>query len=604
MFDSGVLSYRYGIHPAILMCTMAMARAYGIDGGVGLKNLGEHFGVGKKGDEVEKAEGKRRRDFTQEEWLRYGEYCKNDTMLCSGIFDKMIDQGFPEPELYVISATLKMFTEPKLIMDEPLLTQYLATEQQRKQGLLDRIERDKSLVMSNDKFAAELRALGVAPPRKVSVARTKKARLADPKAPPVMGFAFAKTDPGMQELLEHEEDEVRWLAEARVAVKSTINETRTQRYLRLGKGGAAVGVGLKWWGAHTGRWSATEKTNFQNLQRTSKKDMTKGILRKALLAPFGKKFVAADSSQIEARITGWLAGDEELTEMFARNVDIYSAIASQIYGRHIDRKKNPGDELEGQVGKVATLGLGYQQAYFKLAENFLKGALAPPIQFTMDMALQMGVDMNKWYQNEKKVERVRNDMVSRLSIEELQVHCAVSDHIVKTYRSARKPIVELWKTMEHVLEAMLEDDADYSFGPNECLRVIRHAIVLPNGLQLRYPGLAYSEEETQSMPEGFSYLAQYGKKRVHTYGGALTENCVQALARIVISEQLLHMMSLGFEPQICTHDDLAYVVPDAQAQWLSHTLKEAMKISPSWAVGLPLSVEGGWAQSYGGIDKK
>lgn len=598
LFDGGVMSYRYGIHPAILLCTMSMARAYGIDGGVGLENLGGHFGVGKKGDDVEKAKGKHRRDFTKEEWLRYGQYCLNDTALCSGIFDKMIEQGFPEPELYVISATLKMFTEPKLVLDLPLLTQYLSDEQRRKKGLLDRIEIDKSLVMSNDKFAAELRGLGVDPPRKVSVARTKKARLADPKAPAVMGFAFAKTDPGMQELLEHEEDEVRWLAEARVAVKSTINETRTQRFLRLGQGGAAVGVALKWFGAHTGRWSATDKTNFQNLQRTNKRDATKGILRKALLAPFGKKFVAADSGQIEARITAWLAGDEELIELFAQNKDVYSAFASQVYGRHIDRKKNPEDELPGQVGKVGVLGLGYGQGWYKLAENFLKGALAPPIQFGWEAAQQMGVDLNKWYQNEKKVEQVRG-MVSRLPIEDLQVHCAVSNHVVNTYRNARRPIVELWKTMEQVLVAMLEDEADYTFGPNECLRVVRHGIILPNGLMLRYPGLAYSEEETQSMPEGFSYLAQYGKKRVHTYGGALTENVVQALARIVVSEQLLHMMSLGFEPVTCTHDDISFIVPDAAANWLSYTLQETMKIAPSWAAGLPLSVEGGWHQSYG-----
>lgn len=598
LFDASVLSYRYGVHPAILMCTMSMARAYGIDGGVGLENLGEHFGVGKKGDEVEKVKGKRRCDFTKEEWLRYGDYCLNDTKLCADIFDAMVAQGFPEPELYVISATLKMFTKPKLIIDEPLLQQYLATEQQRKKGLLDRIERDKSLVMSNDKFAAELVALGVDPPRKVSVARTKKARAADPKAKAVMGFAFAKTDAGMQELLEHEDDEVRWLAEARIAVKSTINETRTQRYLRMGQGSSPVPVALKWHGAHTGRWSATDKTNFQNLQRTNKKDSTKGVLRKSLLAPLWQKFVAADSGQIEARITAWLAGDEELLELFGQNKDVYSAFASQVYGRHIDRKKNPEDELPGQVGKVGVLGLGYGQGWYKLAENFLKGALAPPIQFGWEAAQQMGVDLNKWYQDEKKVEQVRG-MVSRLPIEELQVHCAVSNHVVRTYRNARKPIVDLWKTMEQVLEAMLEDDADYSFGPNECLRVVRHGIILPNGLMLRYPGLAYSEEETQSMPEGFSYLAQYGKKRVHTYGGAMTENVVQALARIVISEQLLHMMALGYEPTLCTHDDLAYVVPDAQASWLSYTLQETMKVPPAWAAGLPLSVEGGYAQSYG-----
>lgn len=601
LFDCSVLSYHYDVHPAILQCTMSMARAFGVDGGVGLENLAQHFDVGRKGDEVEKVKGKRRRDFTQEEWLRYGQYSMNDTELCARIFDAMIDRGFPEAELYVISATLKMFTEPKLVMDEKLLEEYLATEQKRKAGLLARIELDKSLVMSQDKFALELKALGIDPPRKVSVTRTKKARLVDPKAKPVIGWAFAKTDSGMQELLEHEDDEVRWLAEARIAVKSTINETRTQRYLRMGRGGQRVPVALKYFGAHTGRWSATDKTNFQNLQRTNKKDPTRGILRKALLASFAKKFVAADSSQIEARIVAWLAGDEELLHLFAKNADIYSVMASDFFGRKVDRKKNPEDELPGQVGKVAALGLGYGQGWFKLAENFLKGSMAAPVQFGWEIAQQMGVDLNKWYQNEAKVERVRTEMVSRLSIEELQIHCACSDHVVQKYRKAREPITKFWRTMEDVLQAMLEDDADYSFGPNECLRVIRHGIVLPNGLTLRYPGLKYGKDETlgDDDREGFSYLAQYGKKRVRTYGGAMTENVTQALARIVISEQLLHMMALGFEPTLCTHDDLAYVTDDYLAPWLSQTLQETMRTSPTWAAGLPLAVEGGIHQSYG-----
>jgi hypothetical protein len=143
-----------------------------------------------------------------------------------------------------------------------------------------------------------------------------------------------------------------------------------------------------------------------------------------------------------------------------------------------------------------------------------------------------------------------------------------------------------------VIEAMCEDDADYSFGPNECLRVVRHAIVLPNGMRLRYPGLRYID--------GYSYLGEYGKMRKSLYGGKLTENVVQALARIIVTDQMLHVKATtGEDPVLFTHDDLAYVVDDARADWFSYQLQETMKITPDWAAGLPLSVEGGYHQSYG-----
>jgi hypothetical protein len=590
-FDGFILSHHYNIRPAFLCCTMSMARTYGIDGGVSLENLGEKFEVGIKGNEVENARGKRRKDFTQEEWLRYGAYCLQDVRICRGVFDKMIagsddEPPFPEAELWAIDAIVRMFTEPKLFVDEPLLTQYLADERLKKADLLERVNRDKSLVLSNEKFAKELMALGVEPPTK----RGKNGTI----------FAFAKTDIGMQELLEHEEDEVRWLAEARVAVKSTINETRTERFLRMGKGARPIPAYIKYWGAHTGRTAAGDKTNFQNLERTNKRNPKKGTLKKALLAPFGHKIVAVDSGAIEARLTAWVAGHESLLEAFRQRRDVYSEFASQIYQRKVDRKANPEDEIPGQVGKVGILGFGFGQGVKTAAQNFLKGVQgAPPITFTEVEAEIIGVDVNKFWQNESKIKQAQ-EIISRLPFEKLVVHCAVTDKIVRKWRDLNEPIVELWSTMEEVLEVMLEDDANYSFGPNGCMRAVRHGIVLPNGLTLRYPGLMYQEEESLAGPEGYSYLGQYGKLRKHTYGGAMTENVVQALARLIVFEQMNHVRAVtGFVPSLFAHDEWSWIVPDGTAPWLLNVAKDTMKTPPRWAEGLPLSNEGGFHQSYG-----
>lgn len=618
-FEGLILSHHFNIHPAFFFCTLSMARTFGLQDGRGLDDLGQHFKVGTKFNRAaEDTKGKRRSDFTQAEWQRYGQYCLTDVGLTDAIFDAMLkaEDGYPESELWVIHEHVMMFTRPRLFLDVPLLIEYLRDEKARKQGLLDRVAKNKRLITSDKLFIAELEAAGLD-----SIPMKPSPKRKDPKTnESLMIPAFSKNDPGMQELLEHESDPIRWLAETRIAMKSTINETRTERFLRsaLVNGEDVVAalrdlslpmpditqlrpvpVYLNYYGAHTGRSSGSDKRNWQNLERTNRKNPKKGVLRKAALAPFGMKMTAADSGAIEARMNAWLAGHETLIEAFAQNRDVYSEFMTEVLGRSVDRKKkpsdpgfNPDDEIQGWIGKVVVLGLGYQMGWPKLAENFLKGAMnGPPVKFGWDMATQMGVDVNKFVSDEWKMDKL-DKMITRVSREELTVHCAVSEAIVKKWRHLNEPIVKLWGMMEHVIEAMMEDDADYTFGPNECLRVVRHAIVLPNGMRLRYPGLRYID--------GYSYLGEYGKMRKSLYGGKLTENVVQALARIVVTDQMLHVKATtGEDPGLFTHDDLAYPIADDKVAMFNYQLQQTMKTTPDWAVGLPLSVEGGFNQSYG-----
>lgn len=590
-FDGLILSHHFNIHPAFIICTMSMARTFGMEGGVSLGALAEHFGVGHKGHEVEDAKGKRRKDFTQAEWLRYGEYCKNDVELTKAIFDKMMEQGFPEPELWLIDQTVRMFSEPRLFLDEPLLQEFLVDERKRKADLLERIQMDRKAIGSNETLAQAFRMLGAEPPTKLSPATGK----------PI--YAFAKNDPGMQELLEDENDEIRFLAEARIAVKSTTNETRTERFLKMGANNAPMPVYLSYFKAHTGRWAGGDKTNFQNLGRVNKKKPKSGVLKKSLLAPRGYKVVAADSNAIEARMTAWLAGHEDLVAGFRENRDVYSDFASQVYGRAIDRIRNPEDEVPGFLGKVAILGLGYQMSWPKLSVTLLAGAMGgPPVQLLEKDASTLGVNLDKFFNDERSMGRVET-LVSRLDREALAIHCACAEFIVKKYRKANAPIVELWASMEDVIETMTtaEEGEEFTFGPNDCLVIMRHRIRLPNGLYLRYPGLRQSEEE-QSFGSGYSYLGQYGKLRQKIYGGLLTENCIQALARIVVGEQMVSVKAkYGYDPVLMTHDEIAEIAPEDEAPLAYHQLVEEMKIAPSWAAGLPLHAKGGWSSSYGEV---
>jgi hypothetical protein len=241
-----------------------------------------------------------------------------------------MSQDFPPTELRLIDLTIRMFTDPVLQLDEGMLNVHLHKERQRKKELLENF--DKATLMSNPKFADLLTVHGVTPPMKKSPATGKET------------YAFAKTDEAFKALLGHENPSVQALVAARLGTRSTIEESRTERFIGIARRGA-MPVPLRYYAAHTGRWGGDDKLNLQNLPRGS-------TLKKAILAPAGYMMIDSDSSQIEARTLAWLAGQDDLVEAFDRGEDVYKIMASAIYGRPVaDITKD-----ERFVGKTTILG--------------------------------------------------------------------------------------------------------------------------------------------------------------------------------------------------------------------------------------------------------
>lgn len=237
LFDGAILSWIYGITPKIWFDTLGMARAiHGVDVGGSLAKLSQRYKLGEKGTEIVNALGKRRVDFTDEDLARYGEYCINDVELTYKLFQKMFPV-FPKKELKVIDMTLRMFTDPQLVLDTPKLEAHLQSIRDSKDAVLEKCGIDKADLMSNNKFAEALRSLGVEPPTKIS-ARTGKET-----------YAFAKADPGLKELQEHENPDVQALVAARTKLKSTLEETRTERFISIANRGM-LPVPIKYYAAH------------------------------------------------------------------------------------------------------------------------------------------------------------------------------------------------------------------------------------------------------------------------------------------------------------------------------------------------------------------
>ena len=530
MFDGAILAWHFGIKPMVWADTMCMGRAvHGVEVSNSLASLAEREEVGRKGIEVHTAIGKHRHDFTPDQLDTYANYCLNDVELTYRLFKKML-QVFPAKELKLIDITTRMFTEPVLRLDRELLAQHMHALVQNKQRLLEEAQVDTEDLMSNLKFAELLMKFGVKPPIKISKTTGKET------------LALAKNDQEFIALAEHPDWRVQALVSARLGLKSTLEETRTRRFMDIAERGA-LPVPLRYYAAHTGRFGGTDKINLQNLPTRGE---NANQLKKAILAPRGYVIIDADSAQIEARVLAWLAGQGDLVKAFAEKQDVYKKMASAIYGKpEADITKE-----ERFVGKTTILGCGYGM-----------GA----VRFKAQLKT-FGVD---------------------ISIEEAR-------RIVEIYRQTNYAITALWRQAQSALVAMSRHEPAPLGVPAVLSLVPREtSIMLPSKLLLRYDELRFEETET-----GGEFTYKISKGRTRIYGGKVIENVCQAIARCIIGEQMIRI-SKKYRVVMTVHDAIACIAPENEATEARAYVEECMRWVPSWATGLPLNCESGVGYSYG-----
>lgn len=540
-FDGAILSWDYRAAPKAWLDTLSMARAVlgGHARSFSLDALAKYFELGTKGTEVINAKGKRRADFTQEEWLRYGEYCKNDVNLTYYLFqllmlgggidhDLLGGRSFPRVELEVIDQHIRMFTEPVIELDTFLLNAALADTRYLKKQALDKAGVDKRDLMSNLKFAQLLIDLGVDPPMKISATTGRET------------YAFAKTDAGLQALQEHEDPRVQALVAARLENKSTLMETRLENMLAMAARGP-MPVYLKYAGAdQTMRSSGGDGQNMQNLTRGS-------ALRNAILAPPGYVWVVVDSSNIEARALDTMAGQEDMIEVYkaadrGEGPDVYCVIAEAVYHRPIVKGV---DKNERQHGKIIKLSCGYGVG----AAKYREVARQQKVILTEDQA--------------------------------------VTD--IETYRTKHNKVTDLWKRCNKAIEWMYRGDkcpVDYE----GMITTARNALVLPNGLRVKYPNLRRQND---------AWVYDSGRMAgINVYGGKVTENIIQTVSRNIIMEQSL-AISKKFGWKLSVHDEGVFLVKEEVAKDVLDYALEVFRTPPAWWPQIPLNAEGGMSYSYG-----
>jgi len=570
-FDITILSWVYGANPCHIFDTLSMARALrGIEVGNSLGKLAEAFGLPPKGNAVYSTDGMLDA-LAPEVETELAEYCAHDTYLCEEIFKRLLP-GYPVKELKLIDMTLRMYTRPLLELDQNMLTHAILEEKETRDGLLARLGVEETALASNPQFAELLVSMGCEPPMKTSKTTGKPT------------YALAKNDALFQALLNGEREEVALLCEARLRVKSTTERTRAQRFLDIAHRGA-LPVPLSYYGASTGRWTASKGSaiNMQNLKRGS-------FLRKAIMAPENHQLVVADLSQIEPRVLAWLTDYEEMLNIFKAKGDPYAQFGAQMFNiPGLSKESHP--DLR-QSAKSALLGCGYQLGWASFAAQLLVGFLgAPPVRYDKAFAKQLGVtgdSLQRFLGNPDYMARMQQ-IPHTCTAQELVVHCVAAKKIIDIYRSTAYPVVGFWEMCGGLIERSLAEGEEYTY---KFLMFRKEEIVLPNGMSIRYPNLRIEK----TADGGRSWV--YGPDATKLYAGKVTNNVVQGTARVVMTDGMLRIAKRY--PVVGTvHDECIAVAPDSEASSALEWMLEQMTLEPSYMPGIPLAAEVGVHRRYG-----
>ena len=538
-FDISILSWVYGASPCFIFDSLSMARALrGVEVGNSLMKLAEVYGLPPKGHAVHSTNGLSELTYEIEQEL--AEYCKR-----------------------------------VLELDEEMLREAIFDEREKREALLRKIEIEESALASNDQFAEVLQRLGVVPPKKISKTTGKEA------------FAFAKNDALFQSLLNSDNDDIALICEARLKVKSTLERTRAQRFVDIAERGT-LPVPLNYYGAHTGRWSASKGSglNLQNLKRGS-------FLRKSIQAPEGYTLVVCDLSQIEPRVLAYLADYKALLEIFSSGKDAYAAFGAQMFGIPTLTKESHPDLR--QSAKSALLGCGYGMGWASFAAQLLTGFLgAPPTMYDKAFAKQLGVsteDVNDFIGWEKNIEMM-NAIPHTCDDKELLIHCLASKKIIDKYREAAKPVVSLWELCNSLVSHSLSQGKPYVY---KCLTFDKERILLPSGLALKYPALT-GEADEKGRIQWIYGVDERSRRKL--YGGKIVENIVQAVARCVMTDGMLRIQK-RYSCVLTVHDEVVCLVPENEAVEAEAWVLEQMIKEPAYMQGIPLDAETGCNKRYG-----
>lgn len=497
-----------------------------------------------------------------DKWEIFKEYNRQDVVTEMGIRDALINNcpSEKEHELWLCD---RWINSNGIMIDQALVKNAISFSSKHSAALFDRaikltgLENPNSVTQLKDWLKGEL---GKAPESLDK--ETVKELLKTPGLPP-----------RVKELL---------------MIRQGLGKTSIKKYEAMEASVCSDGRAhdlFQFYGAQrSGRWSG-RNIQLQNLPRNSMEDLDsarelvktgdletaellydvpdalKQLIRTALVAPKGSRFIVADFSAIEARVIAWLAGETWEMEAFAQGKDVYCATASAMFGVPVV-KHGVNGELR-QKGKIATLACGYGGGV---------GALKA-----------MGADK------------------MGLTDEELQ-------HIVNKWRTASPHIVQLWHDVEEAALQCVGTQRDVHLPKYHDLRLLWRngsmLLQLPSGRMLTYLRPVLKPNRFDRMAVTYEGLEQTTNLwcRLETYGGKLVENVVQAIARDCLAAAMLRIYE-GYQKgenhyKICAHIHDEMVIETPEGEGSLEDVVRIMCINEPWNQGLIMNADGFEAPYY------
>lgn len=550
LFDAAVLNWHYKLKPAFYYDTLGMYRGIRDWKKAGLGDIAKDLLGRRKGEDLSLTNGVY--DLPPKIEEKLGIYALNDVDLTFDCFAEMV-KYYPQNELYMIHWAIRSFAEPKFMLDRELAQDTLRKSVGKQRRLIKESGIPVSVLRNPQKFVDRVKEL--------YDIEIKKIKAPTRKDPDNEKYPLAKD--ALQFLkLRANYPHLDHVWKGRLAAASNQEKTRAQRFLNHEQPDGTIAVALKVFGAHTLRFSGTNKVNMQNLGR-------KSPLRNCLRAPDGYKVIAPDFSNIEGRVSAWFCQDFDKCRGYESGVDFYNKLASSVFGYPVDRKAVDanGKKIfgkEGAIGKTGELGLGYGMGANKFWVTCAKGP--------------MGEDP--------------------IHLEE-----GLAQRTVDTWRFQNSLIVAMWRRLDNAIEDMANPNmTPYMIGP---IRIEYQRIRLPNGMYLNYPRLAYRKSDFKNEDKSDKYTFSYwtGQWYQDTWGGTMLENIIQALSRLIMSDSLervdkwLVNNDLGWMVLTVHDENVGIVRADHAQECLDYALND-MRIRPTWAPELPLDAEGGIQDYY------
>jgi len=552
-FDITILQTKFGIVPKYIIDVKDLAKHYDAQMSAKLADLAKTFGLQPKG-RVEDFKGLHYTDMTKEQRQVLADYCLNDVDLETELFKILLPKlSNPEVELKLMRHTLDLWLHKSFDFDRDLADSLKVQMRCHIKEAVDKVGHMPEELRSQ-KFIKYLQ-IALPPGEQVQYKEGKRGNIA----------ALAKNDDFAQSLLAHTKPEVRDLMLARQAVKSwplhikRITNMENQATVNGGK----LRIPLNYYAAHTGRWGGGEDINLHNFGGRGRAgtgiDPLISKMRELLRAPEGYTLGIGDSAQIEARILAWLAGQQDLVGGFANGEDIYSEFATTLFRIPIrkERKTDPAPvarmlTIKRGFGKDAILGCGY------------------------------GMGADKFYQ------RCLQNSSLRPYFDSGQYTYAFIKKLIDTYRTKYSKIPEYWRKVENAFKQTLKyPHLKPKIGPLE-FSCVGHevSIKLPSGRVLYYRHCSVN-------PKG-ELKYRWG----HLWGGSITENVVQSVARDLLSFWVLLCEQNQLSVVLHVHDEIICLIkkdadepPPNNIDIYLDKLEHILCSLPGWAVGLPVGTE-------------